>query len=71
MTSCDPDPHLPDDMPEFKIRNCPERPPCPMCDMSMIRIQKIEDDADLEHCVFKCLRCGHVETSEPVKAGTC
>ena len=49
------------------ITDCPTRPPCPKCQMSMITTDHIEDGGGYEHCEFKCLRCGHVEVSKPAK----
>jgi predicted RNA-binding Zn-ribbon protein involved in translation (DUF1610 family) len=50
-----------------KITDCPTRPPCPTCGMSMITTDYIEDGGGFEHCEFKCLKCGHVEISKPAK----
>ena len=50
-----------------QITDCPTRPPCPVCQMSMITIDQIDDGEGYEHCEFKCLRCGHVEVSKPAK----
>lgn len=49
-----------------QIADCPT-PPCPMCSMSMITTDHIDDGGGFEHCEFKCLKCGHVEISRPAK----
>jgi hypothetical protein len=34
-------------------------PPCPVCDMGMIRIAGASGEPDKQ--TFECLRCGHIE----------
>jgi len=50
------------------IVDCPTRPPCPACGMNMIEDERIPEPDGFEHCVFMCLRCGHVERS---RSGKC
>jgi hypothetical protein len=49
------------------IKDCPTRPPCPMCRMNMITTKRVDDGKGFEHCEFKCLRCGHLEVSTSSK----
>jgi ribosomal protein S27AE len=56
-------------MAEQKLKDCPERPPCPKCGTAMFTIDHIDDGQDYEHCEFECLRCGHIEVSETAKVG--
>lgn len=44
--------------PRQTIKDCPDRPPCPLCGMSMLKIKRIETGNDSEQCLFECLRCG-------------
>ena len=52
-------------MAESKLKDCPIRPECPKCGMAMITTERMELKQDLDCCRFECLRCGHVEVSEP------
>jgi transcription elongation factor Elf1 len=47
------------------LKDCPTRPDCPVCGMAMITLERIEYKDNTDSCRFECLRCGHVETSEP------
>jgi transcription elongation factor Elf1 len=46
-----------------RIKDCPPRPECPVCGMSMIIVKR-----DFVHegmrCEYECLRCGHEESSQ-------
>jgi hypothetical protein len=53
-----------------KLKDCPERPPCPKCGIAVFTIDRIDDGQDYEHCECECLRCGHIEVSEPAKIGS-
>lgn len=54
-------------MPNSNIVDCPTRPPCPVCGMSMITTARTPERQGYETCTFKCLRCGHTEQSKPAK----
>jgi hypothetical protein len=47
---------------------CPTRPACPRCGMGMITTDRHGTKGGHESCTFKCLRCGHTETSKPATA---
>jgi hypothetical protein len=47
------------------LKDCPTRPGCPRCGMAMLTIERVEHKNGAEHCRFECLRCEHVEVSEP------
>jgi transcription elongation factor Elf1 len=48
-----------------KLKDCPTRPDCLVCGMAMVTLQRIKHQGDIENCRFECLRCGHIEVSEP------
>ncbi len=50
------------------LKDCPIRPECPVCGMQMITTERFEFKQDFESCRFECLRCGHVEVSEPAQS---
>ena len=52
-------------MPRSNILGCPERPPCPNCGTSMIIIGRKIRRGGFEWCAYQCLKCRHIETSEP------
>jgi transcription elongation factor Elf1 len=52
-----------------KLKDCPTRPECPNCGMAMVTIERTEHKDNVENCKFECLRCGHVEVSEPAEIG--
>ena len=46
-----------------RIKDCPPRPECPACGMSMIIIKRMFVGESMR-CEYECLRCGHEETSQ-------
>jgi transcription elongation factor Elf1 len=56
-------------MASSELRDCPTRPECPVCGMAMITLERIEYNNGMDSCKFECLRCGHVEVSQPARAG--
>src|ERR1700760_125625 len=51
-------------MTKSKLVDCPVRPPCPVCGMKMVTTN-VRFVGNREQCSFECMRCGHIETSEP------
>jgi hypothetical protein len=51
-----------------ELRDCPNRPECPVCGMAMITLERIEYDNGMDSFKFECLRCGHIEVNKPASA---